>query len=288
MPHWQHNTAYAVRQFRAHCNEHDFRVLFGATTKLVPYSCDSPNGLDLRRDVERIVKEYHLAVAEELASIPFQEAKRFVLPKDDERAKALTRAAKRVEADLTRAYEKGVHTGRSSNAGRYPVALDPDEARDWAKKQAGQLIDDITKSDRSRIAKAVKAGIEQGLSAKKVREQIIDTVKDEQITASRAKMIATTEMNIALSRGAMVAALQNGATGKSWIVVRDNHLCLECEANGRDGIIPVGRNFNSGDKITPAHPNCRCFILWDYTRKHRRKDKYQLPKNIVQWEKVKK
>ncbi len=128
------------------------------------------------------------------------------------------------------------------------------------------MIDTITGADRNHIARAVRDGIRDGKSIKQVAQDILATVKDDQMTAARAKVIATTETNTALSRGAMMAAADQNAIAKAWIVISDNRLCDICEANGRDGIVDMDDHFTSGDTLTPAHPNCRCFIQYYYTK----------------------
>lgn len=260
----------------------DLRTLFGEATRLVPYTCDSPSGLLLRAKVASVVREYHKILREVTRSQDevIQEAAR----KPMSMSEAISYAAEKVQPMLEMIFEEAVRTGAAANRNKNVGKVEKLKAQDWARKQAGQLIMSITTADRNRIASAISKGIEKGKSAKSIAQDILATVNDDEMTETRALMIAVTETNMALSHGAFVSAQQRGATGKKWVVVRDKKLCERCEDNARQGIIKIDATFRSGNELTPAHPHCRCFILYDYAKAYR--GKYTMPK-AVDWDKVK-
>ncbi len=83
------------------------------------------------------------------------------------------------------------------------------------------------------------------------------------MTVARSRLIATTEMNFAMSRGALDRALNLGATTKQWITVGDDRVdqvvCQPNEAGSGSGI-KITSVFESGHMTTPGHPRCRCSV----------------------------
>jgi hypothetical protein len=261
--------------------QQDLRVLFGAATRLVPYTCDSPLGLRTRSLVEAIVREYHIQVAEALAGlVPIQEAKRKPSPPtgDTHLDKAIRSAGEKARVSLETVFEQALHEGANANAGKKNTPIPKDAARNWAKKQAGQMIDNITNADRMRIAKAIDDGIAKKKSTSAIAKDILSRVNDDQMTEARARMLAVTETHNALSAGAYHAARERNATGHKWVVVRDKDLCELCEANAAMGLIPIDKPFQSvwgPIQMGSAHPHCRCFELYDYAKtfKHKQETK---------------
>jgi uncharacterized protein with gpF-like domain len=86
---------------------------------------------------------------------------------------------------------------------------------------------------------------------------MIETEFDD-ISSSRADMIARTESANAVGEANNATAVENGAQTHSWVAAGNNP-DDECLANEDDGEIPIDQEFSSGDLYEPAHPNCECY-----------------------------
>lgn len=82
-------------------------------------------------------------------------------------------------------------------------------------------------------------------------------------SADRAEVIAETEMRMAIGSGAIEGARASGlVAGKQWLLSNDEGVCDDCEGNADDGVIGLDADFTSGDDTVPAHPNCRCVVVF--------------------------
>lgn len=107
-------------------------------------------------------------------------------------------------------------------------------------------------------------------------DEVASLVADrfDEISPSRAFMIANTETNRAMSTAQGAFLRENGVKTKKWVAAGPS-TCSICQANEDDGEIGIDNNFNSGDSEPPAHPRCECYldggfidldtipILWD-------------------------
>lgn len=130
------------------------------------------------------------------------------------------------------------------------------QAIDWARDYCAKLVTKMDDETKSRLAQVISDGIENkrgidGLS-RDIRKEFDDMSK------SRADMIAQTETNQALSQASMDRMRDMGVDGKEWVVIGDDAVCDICDGNAEQGVIPVDQPFQSGDMQTPGHPRCRC------------------------------
>lgn len=129
-------------------------------------------------------------------------------------------------------------------------------AVEWASDNAAEAITGIDETTAELIADAVMNGIERQLGVPGTANLIEDVL--DGISTYRAEMIATTEMNAAMS-AATLAKLYAGARDyKQWILGPDP--CEVCIDNADASPIPIDEDFPSGDDSPPAHPNCRCAV----------------------------
>jgi SPP1 gp7 family putative phage head morphogenesis protein len=87
-------------------------------------------------------------------------------------------------------------------------------------------------------------------------------------SASRASMIARTEVRIANGEGMLGGLIASGnVQQKVWITQEDDLVSDICQENADAGPIDLMDDFPSGDQVEPAHPNCRCtvtgYVDWD-------------------------
>lgn len=130
------------------------------------------------------------------------------------------------------------------------------KAAEYAVDKAASLIKGIDQTTEDLIADAVASGFEDQLGVDGVARLIREAVDD--MTAFRSRMIASTEMNDAMSQATMDKMGDLNIQYKIWILSAD--ACPICEANAEQGAIPIDEDFESGDSQPPAHPNCRCAV----------------------------
>lgn len=132
------------------------------------------------------------------------------------------------------------------------------EAADYAAKRAATLVKDLNKTTIQRIADAVSKAIEDRLGVGGANRLIREVVED--MSTARAKVIASTEMNDAMSEAALRKIKRLEIEWKQIILSDD--ACEICQSIADDGPVPVDEPFvdKDGEEYdrTPIHPNCRC------------------------------
>jgi len=140
------------------------------------------------------------------------------------------------------------------------AALLPDDVLKDAAKYAGQMVKGVTED----TAKQLSSTIAEALSTNRSVPELAKMLRDryDEIGSYKSKLIAQTEMNKAISKGAFESNKAVGASEKEWIqtyaaeVPREEHI-----ANMEQGRIPIGDAFQSGEDY-PGEPNCHCVVLY--------------------------
>jgi len=136
------------------------------------------------------------------------------------------------------------------------LGLTGQEAADYASQRAGPLVTGINATTQQLIADAIETGIEDMLGVQGTGKLLRDTL--ESMSTYRSQMIATTEMNDAMSEAMMRKLGSIGVAYKQWIAA--TACCDDCADNDDASPIPIDEAFPSGDMRPPAHPNCRCAV----------------------------
>jgi hypothetical protein len=144
-------------------------------------------------------------------------------------------------------------------------------------KFADDLFDGLADVPRADVNRIIQRGVETGASYQSVAEELrrkFDSYHDGLIRAEspqehirdRAELIATTVAGDAYEAATNATAQQLAAAGlvmeKSWLTVGDDRVDVECEDNENDGWIGLDDGFSSGQLRPPAHPACRCTLLY--------------------------
>ena len=134
------------------------------------------------------------------------------------------------------------------------------EAIAFAKNHCGTMITEMSQTTQSQIANSIgrsiqgKRGIE-GMQ-RDLRYAIKGMTEGDEVSISRARMIARTESNTALSQSFLDTSTAMGVDYKEWIVFEP---CDICKQNVRH-VIKMDATFPSGHERPPAHPSCRCAL----------------------------
>lgn len=139
-------------------------------------------------------------------------------------------------------------------------------AQQIASSRAAELIGkdgdggELADSTRLMIRGTIEDAFADGWSS----DQLADALESlYAFSEERAEIIAETEMRMAIGAGAIEGARATGVVvGKQWLLSNDEHICDECQANADQGVIDIDEDFSSGDDTIPAHPGCRCVVVF--------------------------
>lgn len=135
-----------------------------------------------------------------------------------------------------------------------PVAR---EAADFAAQTSARLVTGINQQTQERMAQLVARGIRDKLgvegTGRIIRRELLE------MSVRRSNLIATTEINDAMSEAMLRQMQRRGATGKGTVLsIRPCPICIN---NHRAGSIPVDQAFPSGHQRPPFHPDCACTLV---------------------------
>ncbi len=137
-----------------------------------------------------------------------------------------------------------------------------DGAVRWMNNRAAEMVTKINAETRQLLADTLARGARAGDStatlAKRIRSEVASMAN---VTEGRAHLIATTELNNAMSEASLQTYTRLGVAGKSWSTVGDDRVSEDCLANEADGIIPMENSFSAGKQRPPQHPGCRCTLV---------------------------
>lgn len=141
-------------------------------------------------------------------------------------------------------------------AGNKPAALLVRKPRGLSTllDNRGVTIQGINRTTLDRIGTILARGLENGWTPSDIKEEIADTIDDDN---DRALTIAQTEMSRAVTAASRQLYEESGVELVEWLVADP---CDICQENADVSPIRIGETFPSGDTEPPAHPNCVCDI----------------------------
>jgi SPP1 gp7 family putative phage head morphogenesis protein len=131
-------------------------------------------------------------------------------------------------------------------AGGLLALLDAADVR--IRSVSANLMDDL--------ARALALSLARGESAATLAADLRDILDD----ATRAWMVAVTEISRASSAATLDRYQAAGVEASEWMTALDDRVCPICDGNEQDGPVPLRSAFSSGDTQPPAHPLCRCAL----------------------------
>jgi hypothetical protein len=133
-------------------------------------------------------------------------------------------------------------------------------AQQIAEDRAADLVTEIDDATRLLMRGTVADAFENGWSSSELSDALEASYG---FSADRADVIAETEMRMAIGAGAIEGARASGVVvGKQWLLSNDEGICDICEANADQDVIDLDEDFDSGDDTVPAHPSCRCSVVF--------------------------
>lgn len=139
------------------------------------------------------------------------------------------------------------------------LALANDRAVQFAKREAAQLVKQVTDTTREKLRSTVANSLEAGEST----DQLADSIKESYaFSEERAQVIARTEMAKADIQGSLEGYKASGVVeGKQWVTANDDLVSSDCNKCEAEGVIALDANFTTGVQGPPNHPNCRCDVI---------------------------
>jgi SPP1 gp7 family putative phage head morphogenesis protein len=132
---------------------------------------------------------------------------------------------------------------------------------DRLEQLAYGTVSGISETTHTQLADILARGAAEGAGVDTIARDITNTLKSQwpDLKAGRARTIANTEVNRAMSKATRDTYSRNGIEKQEWITTGDDRVCPVCEANEAQGA--VKSDFSSGDTEPPAHANCRCALI---------------------------
>jgi DivIVA domain-containing protein len=117
------------------------------------------------------------------------------------------------------------------------------------------LAHEITSSLRATL----RAGLEAGEPEPQLSERVGEVFRD--LRGPVVEALADEHLSRAYAHGLLDAWQELGVEGIRW-VLGDEPRCPEnrCRSNAGEGVLAIGVDFPSGDRVPPAHPGCTCTI----------------------------
>ena len=139
-------------------------------------------------------------------------------------------------------------------AGNKPAALLVRKPRGLSTllDNRGVTIQGINRTTLDRIGTILARGLENGWTPSDIKEEIADTIDDDN---DRALTIAQTEMSRAVTAASRQLYEESGVELVEWLVADP---CDICQENADVSPLRIDDTFPSGDTEPPAHPNCVC------------------------------
>ena len=176
-----------------------------------------------------------------------------------------TQLTAEIEGELAEIYIEGssqvMTWGKTKKGIPIPFEGPPSpQAIAYAKEHCATMITNMSETTQSQIANSIgrsiqgKRGIE-GMQ-RDLRYVIRGMTEGDEVSISRARMIARTESNDALSQAFLDTSTAMGVDYKEWITFDP---CPICSQNSGK-VIKMDALFPTGVLRPPQHPSCRCSL----------------------------
>lgn len=170
-----------------------------------------------------------------------------------------------LEGEMTRIYLSGdaqmVAWGKTASG--LPLLFEGPataEAVAYARAHCATLVTEMGKETQRRIANIIANNIAHKGGIQGITSELRNTFKlmkqGDGMSVSRARMIARTETNNALSQSFLDRGTSMGVEYKEWVVFAP---CALCAVNA-GVVIPMNAQFPSGHYRPTVHPHCNCAL----------------------------
>ena len=138
------------------------------------------------------------------------------------------------------------------------------DAINYANEHCAAMVTKMNDETRKQIANQIAESIQNKRGIEGMQRDLRGLFKrmqrGDEMSISRARMIAQTESNDALSQSFLDRSKKLGIEYKQWITTNPCDVCIAC---GAVGVVPMDYDFphqGLDPKRPPAHPRCRCSL----------------------------
>jgi HK97 family phage portal protein len=129
----------------------------------------------------------------------------------------------------------------------------------WLQDNVVRHARSVANTVKDEVGKLIIAGVEAGKGAADIASAIAGYFDEG--AGWKALRVARSEVVNGYAQGSKEGYKQSGVVQKKAWLTNGVDPCPECEENADEGEIPLEQDFQSGDDVPGAHPNCRCVIL---------------------------
>ena len=139
------------------------------------------------------------------------------------------------------------------------MALIPPETIAAALEGAAKKVTGVLADTAEQLSTVIAESLEKRWSPAELARQLRG--RFDEIGVVKSKLIARTELAEAIGNGNYTANKTVGADTHEWVQMAGGPTD-ECTDNASEGVLPIKQAFSSGHLYEPAHPNCRCAVLY--------------------------
>lgn len=129
--------------------------------------------------------------------------------------------------------------------------------------QADLVIDSIDETTKKWLTNQIKKTRDGVFTYQEAADKVMERIPETY--DGRSLSIVRTETNNMINESEMQTAVNNGASHKAWMTVRDDRVSVMDQQNEGEGIVGIAHIFSSGHDRPPSHPNCRCTLEYQFT-----------------------
>jgi SPP1 gp7 family putative phage head morphogenesis protein len=168
-------------------------------------------------------------------------------------AKALAKVLRKI---WKAAWRLGTQAAEGQAGGKGNRARDAEALAAFLATVGADLAGLISTTRMRQLEDALRTAIRNGEDPQAIIEEIERILR----VASRAAMIADTEVTRAANAAQIQVFKDLGIAYKTWHTRNDSKVCGTCMANQNQGPVPLSATFKSGLVAPPQHSRCRCWI----------------------------
>lgn len=157
-------------------------------------------------------------------------------------------------------------SGRVIDEYDFDIVFDMDDAevKAWLKSYVPKFAQEIEKTSRDKLRKALLKGVEEGEGVPQLTKRIREIFEDW--TKYRAERVARSEVIRASNAAAKHAYIQSGVVERViWITHHDHRTCIFCEDMDGKTIEVKSNFFELGDSMTVVRDGKEQTMKFDYT-----------------------
>lgn len=171
---------------------------------------------------------------------------------------------------MTEGLGQAVLAGARTTAAEFGLSLtltlDNTVAAQFLEEHGARQVTRVNATTQSQIGTVIAQAVEEGVSWQETARRIAERFEDfagpplfpSRLFRTRAQAVAVFETRNAFEFGSFLQAQELAGAGlrmeKAWLTVGDDRVRDDHEKNEKQGFVPIGEDFQSGDSRPPTDP----------------------------------